>query len=744
MMRNWRVARGGVLAAVVSASGLSIGCVAWAQDAGQSNAMTLDAITVVPSKTAEKVSDALAPASVVGKDDIQTRQPTRMSDLFYNIPGVWMQDRGDEPSTAVNIRGLQDFGRVAVTVDGARQNYQRIGHNANGAFYIDPELVSTIDVVRGPIANIYGSGAIGGVASFTTKDINDVVRPGERWGVDVGSMIGSNKLQGYGSAFGGVRVNPNVDLFAGGVYRTQQDYKDGDGTEIANTWRNVSSGILKVTVRPADGHEVKLGGVFQQNLYNFGQPNRGATTTGAPSAAIAGSSVYATDVRNYTTTLGWKYSKPDDNLFDWDAKVYWNRTDNDQVKTYNNRITTGGGVCSLANPGNNISGCVGDPRSYLLDTVGFDVHNTSRFNVGSLRNAFTYGVDLFNDKVTTKDTRGNSNITTPSGERTVSGGFLQWKANYSSWLEVVSALRYDHYELSSATTSSNGSRLSPKITIGITPVPGITPYVSYAEGYRAPSITETLISGAHATGGGPALFVCPDGTTGLFCFVPNPNLRPEVGKNKEAGVNLKFDNIFTKGDGFRGKLNVFQNDVEDYIEAVQYGPVTIPPFGTFNQYYQYQNIPHARIRGFEAETMYDAGMWFAGINATVQEGENVDTGVGLASIQPRRITTTVGVRLLERKLVISGQWSSVAANTDVPAGYLPSTSYDLVNLYVSYQATKDVLMNFSVENLLDKYYRPYAVPGASADGTSQNDVLWTSPGPGITYKAAIKVHFGPT
>ena len=49
----------------------------------------------------------------------------------------------------------------------------------------------------------------------------------------------------------------------------------------------------------------------------------------------------------------------------------------------------------------------------------------------------------------------------------------------------------------------------------------------------------------------------------------------------------------------------------------------------------------------------------------------------------------------------------------------------------------------SVENLLNKYYRPYAVPGASADGTSQNDALWTSPGPGITYKAALRVHFGP-
>ena len=105
--------------------------------------------------------------------------------------------------------------------------------------------------------------------------------------------------------------------------------------------------------------------------------------------------------------------------FDWNATVYGNRTENDQVKTYNNRITTGGGICTLANPGNNISGCVGDRRGYLLDTVGIDVNNTTRFNVGDWRNAVTYGFDVFQDKVNTSDSRGNSNITTPGGERTV-------------------------------------------------------------------------------------------------------------------------------------------------------------------------------------------------------------------------------------------------------------------------------------------------------------------------------------
>lgn len=83
------------------------------------------------------------------------------------------------------------------------------------------------------------------------------------------------------------------------------------------------------------------------------------------------------------------------------------------------------------------------------------------------------------------------------------------KQNYSSWFEAVSAIRYDRYDLESGKTNGSGDRFSPKITLGVTPVPGFQPYVSYAEGYRAPSITETVISGAHATGGGPAFFPVP-------------------------------------------------------------------------------------------------------------------------------------------------------------------------------------------------------------------------------------------
>ena len=710
---------------------------------GTAPVQSLDTITAVATKTKERAIDALAPVSSVSMEQIQGLQPNRLSDIFYSVPGVSFQERGDDPATVINIRGLQDFGRVAVVVDGARQNYQRSGHNANGSFFLDPELVGGVDVVRGPTANIYGSGAIGGVVSFRTKDINDVVRPGERWGVDMTGSGGTNNARGLGSIFGGVRATPDVDVFGGAVYRTQGNYKDGNGTEIGNTGNELAAGLMKVTVRPAEGHEIKLGGVFQDYQYSVGQFNRGPTTTAALRALNQGSSVYASDAKNYMGTLTWKYSRPDDNLWDWNMSLYGNRTDNDQTKTYH-YSTSGAAFCGNGKAGNNISGCVGDKRGYVLDTLGIDVNNTTRFNVGDWRNAVTVGIDAFQDDVRTFDSRGNSNITTPSGLRTVSGGFAQLKQNYSTWLEVISAIRYDRYDLHSPTvaTGGGGDRFSPKMTIGVTPVAGFTPYVSYAEGYRAPSITETLIAGGHASGGGPNFFNCPDGTSGLFCFQPNPNLRPEVGKNKELGLNLKYDNVFSASDSFRGKFNLFRNDVDGYIDLVASTPVPVPPFGSFSQFYQYQNIAHAQIEGFEWETAYDACLWYVGFSGHLIRGKNVATNVGLATITPRKITTTGGVRLLDRRLILAAQWSSFGANNDIPAGYLPATGYELVNLYLTWHATKYVMFTASIDNLLNQYYRPYAIPGSSTDGTSQNDVLWSSPGPGRVYKAGLKIHFG--
>jgi hemoglobin/transferrin/lactoferrin receptor protein len=120
---------------------------------------------------------------------------------------------------------------------------------------------------------------------------------------------------------------------------------------------------------------------------------------------------------------------------------------------------------------------------------------------------------------------------------------VQSHATFFDTIDVIAALRYDTYEISGDAADLDGSRVSPKITVGYTPTKGMTFFGTYAEGYRAPAVTETLISGIHPP-------------PGSFTFLPNPNLRPEVAHNLEAGINLKYDGIFKRGDAFRGRVVV--------------------------------------------------------------------------------------------------------------------------------------------------------------------------------------------
>ena len=60
-----------------------------------------------------------------------------------------------------------------------------------------------------------------------------------------------------------------------------------------------------------------------------------------------------------------------------------------------------------------------------------------------------------------------------------------------------------------------------------------------------------------------------------------------------------------------------------------------------------------------------------------------------------------------------------------------------------FKPSQDLVLNLSVENLLNQYYRPYAIPVGSTRDT-QNDVKWASAGAGIVVKAGLRYHFGGT
>lgn len=151
---------------------------AQAQDA-RSEGIVLDELTVVPGKVEQAPIDTPASVSVVDENEIARRQAETLAEVFQGMPGVVAVQDNDQPGATINIRGLQDFGRVAVIVDGARQNFQISKHGGQNPIFIEPDLLKAVTVVRGPVANIYGSGAIGGVVVFETLDARDILLPGE-------------------------------------------------------------------------------------------------------------------------------------------------------------------------------------------------------------------------------------------------------------------------------------------------------------------------------------------------------------------------------------------------------------------------------------------------------------------------------------------------------------------------------------------------------------------------------------
>ncbi|AZO42910.1 TonB-dependent hemoglobin/transferrin/lactoferrin family receptor [Mesorhizobium sp. M7D.F.Ca.US.005.01.1.1] len=673
------------------------------EKAAQAGATLLDKILVI-SRTGETAIESLASASHVDQEQLDRRMATTPNEMLLGVPGVAAQADARRVSTSINIRGLQDFGRVAVIVDGARQNFQRSDHGTQSTFYIDPELVKSVDVIRGPVANTYGSGAIGGVVFFDTKDAEDFLKPDETW---AGSVTGRYESNGKGwtsSASGAYRFNENWDALGNIVYRNYDDYKDGGGDTVKGTGFDVLSGLLKTTIRPTDNSELKLGWVGSSDGWN-------EISGGVP--------VNDVDLKSNTFTARYNITDEDKSWLDLHINTSYNKTNLDLTSLVPlNRFdpTTGLPIVLPA----------GSTSTFDIGTTSIDIWNTSRFETGNVAHELTYGGDWAGDNVKTGGTAGGDSFYTPSGKRNVSGAYVQDKLTWE-WLEVIAGLRYDNYSLKDDSRETSGDRVSPRITVGVSPfesagLAGLQFYGTYAEGYRSPSITETLISGNH-----------PAGVS--FPFLPNPNLRPETGKTTEFGVNYKQNDILEAGDAFRLKAAYFNNDVDDYIEGVTlsaFDPTSGCPFGPgIPICFQYQNFAKAKISGFEMEGVYDAAWGYAGLSASIINGHTISyegDRADLATIPSSQVTAQLGLRFLEDKLTVGGE----VQYNGKPKGNAVAKDYTLVNAFASYQATDNLKVDFRADNLFDvKYANP--LNGSTTAAVYE---------PGITLKLAATMRFG--
>ncbi|WP_192931144.1 TonB-dependent hemoglobin/transferrin/lactoferrin family receptor [Gemmobacter serpentinus] len=635
-------------------------------------AVLLQTVVLTATRIATGVYETLSGSSAISGADLELRYPGgKLTDVMAGIPGVTTQTSADDPGVAVNVRGMQDFGRVAVMVDGARQNFQKNGHEANGTFYMDMQMLKSVDVTRGPVSSVYGSGAIGGVVSMTTLDADDLIAEGETSGVRLRFGLDSNGPGPSVNIVGATRLGERSDVVLGGTFQELRDYTSG-GDQKVDSAQAMRSGLFKYRFRPTEGQELTFSASRYVNDFENG--------------------VRATDttVTADTLTAGYRLTSMDSDLIDLSFKVYSTGTKFEQFQP--------GGASE---------------QSFDVGTTGLDLFNTARFSTGAVDHELTIGADMFRDRVKTNDNLGNSDELTPSGKRLAWGAYVQDRLQYDGWLEVIGGLRYDGYKLEDDTTKVSGNRLSPKLTLGLHPNENVTFFASYAEGYRAPSLTETLIDGLH-----------PPPVMGRF--VPNPDLRPEIAQTVEMGVNLRFNDVLREEDQLNLKLTAFRNNVDDYIDQVF---MMFPLPGG----YQYQNFSHARLHGFELEAAYDNGAVFASLAGQVLKGRKwqIDPAGFSQSSEPLkdppyRVTATAGIRLLDERLTLGARANLVGAKSNAAATGFSGERYETLDLFAQYAFSDSISANLALNNVFDRDYTQY---------------LNADPSPGFNARAQLTLKF---
>ena len=139
--------------------------------------------TMVVTATGNERSSFEAPmmVTVIEANTPTSETATSAADMLRKIPGLTVTGSGRVNGQDVTLRGYGKTG-VLTLVDGIRQGTDT-GHM--NATFLDPALVKRVEIVRGPSALLYGSGALGGVISYETVDAADLLSPGQNTGYRV-------------------------------------------------------------------------------------------------------------------------------------------------------------------------------------------------------------------------------------------------------------------------------------------------------------------------------------------------------------------------------------------------------------------------------------------------------------------------------------------------------------------------------------------------------------------------------
>lgn len=669
----------------------------------------LDSINVIATRDPSRFAYTPEKQS---KDSLLSKQATSVADALEDIPNVDVRGGSRSIAQKPNIRGLSD-NRVVQVIDGVRQNFD-LAHR--GSYFLPMSLIQEIEVIKGPSSSLWGSGALGGVVAMRTPNALDLLKNNDKFGVKIrqGYQTANNLSERDVSVFS---ANDKFDVLISGFYNNADNLRTGKGNKLNNTAYKQFGGLAKFGWQINDANRVELS--HRETRFKQTAPSNNEVENELTNEQITdqikefhgqkddlppprkkspsetskfysgvktrfGSVSYLTDqqIPDQSTVFNY-YLTPDNPYL------------NTHIALYNNK--------TIEKEQRKVSGVKDQTK---LTTRGINLRNSSELSHIS----FVYGVDYMRDKIRTERGKNDKDAkfrAEPYNANSNTTGvyLIAHIPLFGEKLLLSPSVRYDHYDTSSKTVKYKDNHLSPatKLTWIVTNWLDFT--AKYNEAFRAPSMQERFVSGAHF---GARLI---GGRDEINSFVANPNLRPETAKNKEITANLHFDSLFKQGDKFKIEATYFRNDVKDFINLKIFNDAKTNASALLPTKSQYQNITNARLSGIELQAQYQTERLTLFTNYGSTKGKDKDSGEALSNIAASKIGVGVNYALVKDKFTVGATVTHYAAQRRVPKDHsVTYPSYILTDLRATYAPLKgewkNLRLDFALENLFDRKYQP--------------------------------------
>ncbi len=221
---------------------------------------TVSPVVVTATRTAQTADEAVAPVTVITREQIEDSGATTLPDVLAGQAGVDLSRSGAfGKSTTVNLRGLGN-GKVLFLVNGSRIADPSSVDGAPSIQHIPASQIERIEIVRGPRSALYGSEALGGVINIITRQADDA---GVEASIGYGSYNSKRADAGISGRSEQLGYNLSVSSFETDGYDVRDDgFDDDDGYDNAS-----ASGRLRYT--PSDRYELNLDFLVDEGTTEF-------------------------------------------------------------------------------------------------------------------------------------------------------------------------------------------------------------------------------------------------------------------------------------------------------------------------------------------------------------------------------------------------------------------------------------------------------------------------------------------